>query len=72
MKMFFKSLSKSDLMLLGLTPAACSYSKENFWIRNDNIITRNSEKVDIMKIIKSIEESSLLIKGVNEKIQNEV
>ena len=36
------------------------------------LLFRNSEKVDIMKIIKSIEESSLLIKGVNEKIQNEV
>ena len=36
------------------------------------LLFRNAEKVDIMKIIKSIEESSLLIKGVNEKIQNEV
>ena len=36
------------------------------------LLFRNSEKVNIMKIIKSIEETSLLIKGVNEKIQNEV
>ena len=35
-----KSLTKSVLMLLGLTAAAaatCSYSKENLWIRNYNI-----------------------------------
>ena len=35
------------------------------------IIISNKEMDDIMKIIKSFEESGLLIKGVSEIIQNE-
>ena len=32
----------------------------------------NDELEEIMKIVKSLEDSGLLLKGVNEKIQNEV
>ena len=32
----------------------------------------NDEKVDIIKIVKSLEDSSLLLNGVTETIQNEV
>ena len=35
------------------------------------IIISNKEMNNIMKIVKSLEESSLLIKGVNETIKNE-
>ena len=35
------------------------------------LITLNEEINDIMKIVKSLEESRLLIKGVGEKIKNE-
>ena len=35
------------------------------------LITSNEEMEDIMKIIKSLEDSGLLIKGVGETIQNE-
>ena len=35
------------------------------------LIISNEEMNDIMKIIKSLEESGLLIKGVNETIRNE-
>ena len=35
------------------------------------IIISNEEMNDIMKIIKSLEESGLLIKGVSELIKNE-
>ena len=36
------------------------------------LIISNEEMNDIMKIVKSLEESGLLIKGVSEKIKNEV
>ena len=34
------------------------------------LITSNEEMNDIMKIVKSLEESGLLIKGVSETIKN--
>ena len=36
------------------------------------LIISNEEMNDIMKIIKSLKESSLLIKGVSETIKNEI
>ena len=35
------------------------------------LIISNQEREDIMKIVKSLEESGLLIKGVSETIKNE-
>ena len=37
---------------------------------NTTLIISNEEMNDIMKIIKSLEESALLIKGVSETIKN--
>ena len=37
---------------------------------NTTLIISNEKMNDIMKIIKSLEESALLIKGVNETIKN--
>ena len=43
-----------------------------FWIREDCIlIMLNEEMNDIMKIVKSLRELGLLIKGVSETIENE-
>ena len=39
--------------------------------RNAALIISNEEMNDIMKIVKSLEESGLLINGVSETIQNE-
>ena len=39
--------------------------------RNTTPINSSKEMNDIMKIIKSLEESSLLIKGISEAIRNE-
>ena len=39
---------------------------------NTTVLTCNQEMNHIMKIIKSLEEPSLLIKGVTETIKNEV
>ena len=49
-----------------------SYSNKFFWIEDD--CTDNLKRIieDIMKIVKSIEDSGLLIKGVTETIKNEV
>ena len=46
----------------------CGYSKENLWIR---LITSNEEMEDIMKIVKSVGESGLIIKGISETIKDE-
>ena len=35
------------------------------------LIVSNEEMEDIMKIVKSLEDSGLLLKGVSETIQNE-
>ena len=45
--------------------------KRNFLNQLDTSITSNKEKSDIMKILASLEESGLLIKGVSETINNE-
>ena len=42
-----------------------------FGTGNTTLIISNGEMNDIMKIVKSIEESSLLIKGVSQTIKNE-
>ena len=36
------------------------------------LITSNNEIEDIIKIVKSLEDSGLLLKGVTETVQNEV
>ena len=49
----------------------CRYSLENFWTGTTTLIISNEEMNAIMKIVKSPEESALLIKGASETIQNE-
>ena len=39
---------------------------------NITLIISNDEINDIFKIVKSLEDSGLLLKGVTEKVQNEV
>ena len=71
-----KPLNKSVLIPLGLTTAAsatdAAIHKKMFGSVNTTLIISNEEMNDIMKIIKSLEESGLLIKGVSETIKNEV
>ena len=70
-----KPLAKNVLILLGLTAAAsatdAAIHKKMFGSGNITIIISNEEMNDIMKIIKSLEESGLLVKDVSEKIKNE-
>ena len=76
MKTLLKPLGKSVLIPLGLTAAAsatdAAINKKMFGCGFTTLIISNEEMNDIMKIIKSLEESGLLIKGVSETIKNEV
>ena len=78
-KIVIKPLAKSVLIALGLTAAASAadagiHKKILGWGHNNNttLIISNDEIHDIIKIIKSLEDSGLLLKGVTETVQNEV
>ena len=70
-----KSLAKSVLIPWGLTAAAAvtnaAIHKKMFRSGFTTLIFSNEEMNDIMKIVKSLEESGLLIKGVSKTIKNE-
>ena len=67
MKNVLKPLAKSVLISLGLTGAASTKDtaihKKMFGSSTTTLIISNKEINDIMKIVKSFEESGLLIKG---------
>ena len=70
-----KPLAKSVLISLGLTAAAsatdAAIHKKMFGSRTTTLIISNEEMNDIMKIVKSLEESDLWIKSVSKTIENE-
>ena len=63
------------MILLGFTAAAsitdAATQKKIYGSGITSLITSNEEMEDIMKIVKSIEKSGLLIKGISETIRNE-
>ena len=82
-KNVIKPLAKSVLIPLGLTAAASAAdagihkkilgsgrNKNNN--NNNTLIISNDEMGDIIKIVKYLEDSGLLLKGVTETVQNEV
>ena len=75
MKNVLKLLTKSVLIPLGLTAAASAtdsaIQKNIFGSGMTTLIISNEKMNDIMKIVKSLEKSGLLIKGVSETIKNE-
>ena len=70
-----KPLAKSALIPLGLTAAGSATNaaihKKMFGSATTTLIISNKEMNDIMKIIKFLEESGLLIKGISKTIKNE-
>ena len=76
-KNVIKPLAKSILIPLGLTAAASAADagihKKILGSGNNTttLIISNDEMEDIMKIVKSLEDSGLLLKRVSETIQNE-
>ena len=85
MKSVIKPLAKSVLIPLGLTAAASAADagihKKTLGSgrpldlspphNNTTLIISNDEMDDILKIVKSLEDSGLLLKGVTETIQHE-
>ena len=74
LKSLLTPLSKSILLPLGL-PAEMSavdaaYGKKIYTSSTTALIISNEEMEHIIKIVKSLEESGLLIKGITEKIKN--
>ena len=72
-----KPLAKSVLIPLGLTAAASAADAEIHkkilgWGNMTTLIISNDGIEDIIEIVKSLEDSGLLLKGVTETIQNEV
>ena len=78
-----KPLAKSILIPLGLTAAASAAdagmhkkmlgSGHNHPLHNTaRLIISNNELEDIIKIVKSLEDSGLLLEGVTETVKNEV
>ena len=69
-----KPLAKSVSIPLGLSAAAsttdAAIKKEIYGSGITKLIISNDEMEDIMEIVKSLEKSGLLIKGVGETIQN--
>ena len=70
-----KPLAKSVLITLGLTAAASATDsaihKKMFGSGVTRLIISNKEMNHIMKIVKSLEESVFLMKGISETIKNE-
>ena len=60
-----KPLAKSILIPLGLTVADTAIHKKMFESGTTTLIISNEEIKNILKIIKSLEESGLLVKGVS-------
>ena len=75
MKNVIKPLAKSILIPLGLTAAASAADagihKKILGSGTTTLIISNDEMEDIIKIVKSLEDSGLLLKEVSETIKNE-
>ena len=74
-KNVLKPLAKNPLMSLGLllaTPASDAIIPKNFFeLLMATLMISRKEMKYIMKIVKSLEESGLLIKYISERIENE-
>ena len=75
-KNIIKPLAKSVFIPLGLTVAASAVDagihKKALGSGNTTLIISNNEMQDIIKIIKYLEDSGLLLDGVTKTVQNEV
>ena len=75
-KNIFKTLGKSILVPLGLTVTASSTNaaiqKKIYGLGTTTLAFSIEDLNDIMKIVKFLEESGLLIKGVSETVENEI
>ena len=74
MKSVLTPLPKNVLLPLGLSTgmsaADAAIQKKIYGSGTTALVISNEEMEDIMKIVKSLEESGLLIKGISETIEN--
>ena len=76
MKSLIKPLTKSVLIPLGLTAASAADAGIHKKVlgsghNSTTLIISNDEMDDILKIVKSLEKSGVLLKGISETIQHE-
>ena len=76
-KIVITTLAKSVLIPLGLTTAASAadagiHKKILGSGGHTTLIISNNEIEDLIKIVKSLEDSGLLLKGITESVQNEI
>ena len=75
MKNVLTPLAQSVFNPLGLTTAASAtdavIQKKIYGLGTTALIISNKEMEDIMKIVKSLDKSGLIIKGTSETIKNE-
>ena len=75
MKNLIKPFTKNVLIPLGLTAAASTADvgihKAIVVSGTTTLIISNDETKDIIRIVKSLQDSNLLLKGVSQTIQNE-
>ena len=77
MKSVITPLAKSVLIPLALTAAASAADAEIHKKilgsgNNTTLIISNNEIKDLIKIVKSLEDSGLLLKGITASVQNEI
>ena len=77
MKSVITPLAKSLLIPLGLTAAAAAAAdagirKKILGSQNTKLIISNKDIEDLIKIVKSLEDSGLFLNSVTESVQNEV
>ena len=76
MKSIITPLAKSVLIPLGLTAAAAASAGIHKKIlgsgNNTTLIISNKDMDDLIKIVKLLEDSGLLLKGITESVQNEI
>ena len=70
MKNVLTPLAKTVLILLGLTASATNTAIQKKTHGSTALIIPNKEMKDIMKIVKSLEQSGLLIRDIRETIKN--
>ena len=76
MKNVITPLAKSVFIPLGLTAAASAADpgihKKIFRSGNATLIISNKDMEDLIKIVKSLENSGLLLNGVTESVKNKI
>ena len=71
-KNVIKPLAKRLVLTAAASAAGAVINKKILGSGNTTLIISNNEMEDIIKIVKSLEDSALLLKGVTETVQNEV